>query len=58
MWNLDDDEIKPMMTSPTKERPIGLAGKEYPDFRVGKAFFKPLPDDIAAVFNGEQDKPI
>lgn len=38
MWNLNDNEIKPIVTPPTKERPIGLAGKEYPDFRVTEAF--------------------
>jgi hypothetical protein len=38
---------------PKKERPIGLAGKEYPGFQVTDAFFEPLPDDIAAAFNGE-----
>jgi len=35
------------------KRPIGLAGQEYPEFRVDKIFFDPLPDDLAAAFSGE-----
>ncbi len=51
--NVPIAEIKPITTLPKKSRPIGLAGKEYPDFEVGDAFFEPLPDDIIAAFNGE-----
>ncbi len=35
------------------KRPIGLAGQEYPGFRVDQSFFDPLPDDLAAAFSGE-----
>jgi antitoxin (DNA-binding transcriptional repressor) of toxin-antitoxin stability system len=51
--NVPVAEIKPIATLPNKKRPIGLAGKEYPDFKVSDAFFEPLPDDIVAAFNGE-----
>ena len=33
--------------------PIGLAGKEYPEFKISDAFFEPLPDDMVAAFHGE-----
>ena len=46
-------EIKPITVLPDKKRPIGLAGKEYTDFQIDDAFFDPLPDDIAAAFQGE-----
>ena len=36
------------------KRPIGLAGKEYPDWEIGDEFFEPLPDDILAYFTGEK----
>ncbi len=45
--------IKPIAALPKKKRPIGLAGKEYPDFKISDAFFEPLPNDIIAAFNGE-----
>lgn len=45
--------IKPIAALPNKKRPIGLAGKEYPDFEISDAFFEPLPEDILAAFNGE-----
>ena len=51
--NVPIAEIKPIVTLPNKKRPIGLAGKEYPDFKISDAFFEPLPDDIIAAFNGE-----
>ena len=51
--NVPIAEIKPIAALPNKKRPIGLAGKEYPDFKISDAFFEPLPDDIAAPFNGE-----
>lgn len=51
--NVPIAEIKPIKTLPDKKRPIGLASKEYPDFKISKAFFEPLPDDIIATFNGE-----
>ncbi|OQY03809.1 MAG: prevent-host-death protein [Desulfobacteraceae bacterium 4572_123] len=51
--NVPIAEIKPIPVLPNKKRPIGLAGKEYPEFQISDAFFEPLPDDIVAVFNGE-----
>ena len=51
--NVPIAEIKPIAALPNKKRPIGLAGKEYPDFKISDAFFEPLPDDIVAAFNGE-----
>lgn len=51
--NIPIAEIKPIMTLPNKKRPVGLAGKEYPDFQIGDAFFEPLPESIAAAFSGE-----
>ena len=51
--NVPIAEIKPIAAPPDKKRPIGLAGKEYPDFEISDAFFDPLPDDIVAPFNGE-----
>ena len=51
--NVPIAEIKPIKALPNKKRPIGLAGEEYPDFNISKAFFEPLPDEIIAAFNGE-----
>ncbi len=51
--NVPIAEIRPIATFSNKKRPIGLAGKEYPDFKISDAFFEPLPDDIVAAFNGE-----
>ena len=51
--NVPIAEIKPIPTLPNKKRPIGLAGKGYPDFKISDAFFEPLPDDIVTAFNGE-----
>ena len=51
--NVPIAEIKPITALPKKKRPIGLAGKEYPEFKISKSFFEPLPNDITAVFNGE-----
>ncbi len=51
--NVPIAEIRPIAAPPNKKRPIGLAGKEYPDFQVGDAFFEPLPDEIIAAFSGE-----
>lgn len=51
--NVPIAEIKPVAVLPNKKRPMGLAGKEYPDFEISDAFFDPLPDDIVAAFNGE-----
>ena len=48
-------EIKPIEQQPTTKRPIGLMGKEYPDFKLGDEFFEPLPDDILAYFTGENE---
>ncbi len=49
--NVPIAEIKPIAALPNKKRPIGLAGKEYPDFEISDAFFDPLPDDIFAAFS-------
>ena len=51
--NVPIAEIKPIMASPNKRRPIGLAGRDYPDFEISEAFFEPLPEDIVTAFNGE-----
>ena len=51
--NVPIAEIKPLPVPPKKERPIGLAGKEYPDFKISDDFFKPLPEDIVAAFQGD-----
>lgn len=48
--NVPIAEIKPIVTRLQTRRPIGLAGKEYPDFQLGNSFFEPLPDDISAAF--------
>ena len=53
--NVPIAKIKPITTLPKKKRPVGLAGKEYPDFKISQAFFEPLPDDIIAAFNGEDE---
>lgn len=39
---------------PVKNRPVGLAGKEYSDFEIDEAFFEPLPDEIISVYNSEE----
>jgi antitoxin (DNA-binding transcriptional repressor) of toxin-antitoxin stability system len=36
--NVPIAEIKPIAVLPNKKRPIGLAGKEYPDFKINDAF--------------------
>ncbi|MBU0993050.1 MAG: type II toxin-antitoxin system prevent-host-death family antitoxin [Proteobacteria bacterium] len=51
--NVPIAEIKPIHQITNKKRLIGLAGKEYPDFKLSDAFFEPLPGDIMAAFNGE-----
>ena len=51
--NVPIAEIKPIAPRPNKKRPIGLAGKEFPDFEIDDAFFEPLPEDILNAFNGE-----
>jgi prevent-host-death family protein len=49
-------EIRPIKRQETfKKRPIGLAGKEYPDWEIGDKFFEPLPEDILAYFTGEKE---
>ena len=47
-------EIRPIPALPSDKRPIGLAGKEYPDFEIGADFFEPLPEEMLAAFNFEQ----
>ena len=51
--NVPVAEIRPIIAHPRSKRPIGLAGKEYPDFEIGDGFFEPLPDDLVDAFNGE-----
>ena len=51
--NVPIAEITPIAPRPNKKRPIGLAGKEFPDFEIDDAFFEPLPEDILNAFNGE-----
>ena len=51
--NVPIAEIKPIAELPNENRPIGLAGKEYPEFEISDSFFEPLPDDLVASFNGE-----
>lgn len=48
-------EIKPIAQPPLKERPVGLAAKKYPDFKLPDDFNDPLPDDILAYFTGEKE---
>ena len=49
-------EIRPIKTQESfKKRPIGLAGKEYPDWEIGDDFLDPLPDDIMAYFTGKKE---
>jgi len=38
--NVPIAEIKPVATLPNKNRPIGLADKEYPDFQISDASFE------------------
>ncbi len=51
--NVPIARISPIEVLPDKKRPIGLAGIEYPDFKIDKSFFDPLPDDLLTAFNGE-----
>ena len=48
-------QIKPIEQKLVTKRPIGLAGKEYPDFKIGDKIFDPLLDDILAYFTGEKE---
>ena len=48
-------EIRPVKESLKKKRPIGLAGKQYPDFTIAQSFFEPLPDDIVKAFAGASE---
>ncbi len=48
-------EIKPIEQKKLTKRPIGLAGKQYPDFKLNDEFFDPLPDDIMKYFTGEKE---
>ena len=51
--NVPIAELKPVRQQPKHNRPIGLAGKRYPGFRIDDAFIEPLPDDIVAAYEGE-----
>ena len=48
-------EIRPINKQPVTKRPFGLAGKEFPDFKINDDFFEPLPNDIMAFFTGEKE---
>lgn len=48
-------EIRPVKEPLREKRPIGLAGKQYPDFTIDKSFFEPLPDDIVKAFAGASE---
>jgi prevent-host-death family protein len=48
-------EIRPVKEPLRKKRPIGLAGKQYPDFAIDQSFFEPLPDDIVKAFAGASE---
>ena len=49
-------EIRPIQQQKKlKKRPIGLAGKEYPEWDIGDGFFDPLPDDILSGFTGTEE---
>jgi len=47
-------EIKPIEQKSLKKRPIGLAQKKYPGFKLPDDFNAPLPDEILAYFTGEK----
>lgn len=53
--NVPVAEIRPVKAMPSRKRPVGLAGKDYPGFTVSDAFFEPLPEDIIAGFSGEDE---
>jgi antitoxin (DNA-binding transcriptional repressor) of toxin-antitoxin stability system len=47
--------IAPEKKARKEQRPVGLAAKKYPDWKLGDEFLEPLPDDILAYFNGEKE---
>ncbi len=46
-------QITPIEQKPEKKRPLGLAAKKYPDFKLPDDFDDPLPDDILTFFTGK-----
>jgi prevent-host-death family protein len=46
--NVPAAELRPVAKPRRTRRPVGLV----PGFRVPKTFFEPLPEDIAAAFEG------
>ncbi len=49
--NVPVAEIRPVPRAPESKRPVGIdRGMEIP-----KSFFEPLPDDLLAAFEGEND---
>ncbi len=52
--NIPIAKISPIKSPPDKKRPIGLAGRDYPDYQIKQAFFDPLPDELLAAFNNEE----
>jgi antitoxin (DNA-binding transcriptional repressor) of toxin-antitoxin stability system len=47
-------EIRPLQQKTSKKRPLGLARKQYPDFKLPDTINEPLPDDILSYFTGEK----
>ena len=48
-------QLIPIEPKQMKKRPIGLAGQEFPDFKLGDEFFESLPNDILSYFTGEKE---
>ncbi len=46
--NVPVAELRPVPRRRLRRRPVGL----IPGFRVGAAFFEPLPEDVLAKFEG------
>ena len=49
--NVPIAEIKPITSLPNKKRPLGLAGKEYPHFKINDTFFWSSPGRHCFCFN-------
>jgi prevent-host-death family protein len=48
-------EVRRVAPSRRRPRPVGLACKEYGEFRLPESFFEPLPGEILAGFEGERE---
>lgn len=53
--NIPIAEIKPIKRTLKKARPVGLARKKYPDFKLTDDCLDPLPDDVIETFYGENE---